>query len=381
MRRAPVDDDENMDSLLDTLMNVVGILIIVLVVTQMGVGDAVKRIGETMKVDPAMLQQTEEELLEKDRQQDRLETLVEDLQQVDEGKITKRLEELLQQNAERQKELDQLTAELQAKLDENEKNTQLEAEIQENKALLEKLRQEILTAQEEEARLNALLDETRPRQEMPAIEVNLPNPRPAPPEAEQILFVCSNNKLYPLNAKPFQQEGQEIGLKVIRSERLELHVPVTDSQKIFWLKDPKKFLQVFNEHAPTDRYFRAELVAAGSSPRLVFHPLEDAGETQRSINRASSRFRKQLKAVDASSFYIRFNVCADSFDVYAAARPIISRIGLLAGWEPQATEWKHTVGLGGTIRFGPPPKPKPKPKTPPPTPKPAKPKKPVNVID
>ena len=83
MRRAPVDDDENMDSLLDTLMNVVGILIIVLVVTQLGVGDAVKRIGETLAVDPATLRQAEEELVSFDRQRDRLKVSAQDQQQVD----------------------------------------------------------------------------------------------------------------------------------------------------------------------------------------------------------------------------------------------------------------------------------------------------------
>jgi len=379
MRRAPVEDDENMDSLLDTLMNVVGILIIVLVVTQLGVGEAVKRIGETMAVDPAMLQRTEEELAASNRQRDKLDALAQDLQQVDEGQIAGRLEELLRKNAERQKEVDQQTAELKAKQEKAAENAQLLAEIEENKELLDKLRKEILASQEEEARLNALLDKTRPRRELPAIKVNLPNPRPAPPGAEQILFVCSNNKLYPLNAVPFQLKGRELGLNVIQSQRLEFYLPISESQKIFYLKDPKAFLRVFNENSPTDRYFRTELVAAGGTPRLVFHPLENAGETDRSIKRASSRFRKQLNAVDASSYYIRFQVCADSFDVYATARPIISRIGLLAGWEPQAADWHYTVNLGGTIRFGPPPQPQPKPTKPPP--QPAKPKKPVNVID
>ena len=263
------------------------------------------------------------------------------------SKIERRLEELQRQKEERQKELEQLTTELQAKQAKVAKNEKLEAEIQENKALLDKLRKEILAAQEEEARLNAMLEKTRPRQQLPPIEVNLPNPRPAPPGASQLLFICSNNKLYPLNTETFQIEGRELGLKVIRSERLELHVPVSESQKIFYLKAPEKFLKMFNERPPTDRYFRAELVAAGSTPRLVFHPLEDAGETDRSINRASSRFRKRLKSVDASSYYIRFNVCADSFDVYATARPIISRIGLLAGWEPQPTDWRYAANQIG----------------------------------
>jgi len=380
MRRTYVEDDESMDSLLDTLMNVVGILIIVLVVTQLGVGEAVQRIGKTMAVDPATLQQTEEELVVADRQRDSLDAMVQDLQQVDEGQITQRLEDLVRQLSERQKELDQLTAKLQTKQVQAAENKKLALEIQENKALLDKLRKEILAVQEEEARLKAILDETRPRQELPPIEVNLPNPRPAPANAKPILLICSHDKLYPLNTEQFQIEGRELGLKVIQSARLELHLPVNESQKVYYLKDPKEFLRLFNKRPPTDRYFRTELIASGSSPRLIFHPLADAGETERSINRSSSRFRKQLKAVDASSYYIRLNVCSDSFDVYVMARRIISRVGLLAGWEPQAADWQYATNLGGAIRFGPPPKPQPKPTAPPKTTK-TPPAKPVNVID
>ena len=43
-RRAKASVGSSLDSLLDTMTNVVGILVIMLVVTQLGVGDAVKRI-------------------------------------------------------------------------------------------------------------------------------------------------------------------------------------------------------------------------------------------------------------------------------------------------------------------------------------------------
>jgi hypothetical protein len=78
-------------------------------------------------------------------------------------------------------------------------------------------------------------------------------------------------------------------------------------------------------------------------------------------------------------FYIRFYVCADSFDIYVTTRRIVSDMGLLAGWDPQGATWRYTTHMGGSMRLGPLPKPAPKPKTPPgPAPKP---KKPANVID
>ena len=41
----------SLDSLLDTMTNVVGILVILLVVTQLGMDDAVRRIGEATELE------------------------------------------------------------------------------------------------------------------------------------------------------------------------------------------------------------------------------------------------------------------------------------------------------------------------------------------
>ena len=69
MRRKPDDDDAGaMDSLLDTMTNVVGILVIVLVVTQLGVGDAVQRISESIKVDPEQLKENQAKIADLDQQ-------------------------------------------------------------------------------------------------------------------------------------------------------------------------------------------------------------------------------------------------------------------------------------------------------------------------
>ena len=51
-RRKKGNAGGSLDSLLDTMTNVVGILVIVLVVTQLGVGDAVNRIGNNIEINP-----------------------------------------------------------------------------------------------------------------------------------------------------------------------------------------------------------------------------------------------------------------------------------------------------------------------------------------
>ena len=74
MRRRRTEDEGSLDSLLDTMTNVVGILVIVLVVTQLGVGEAVKRIGKS--IDVATLAAAEEKLIEVERENTRLTRVV-----------------------------------------------------------------------------------------------------------------------------------------------------------------------------------------------------------------------------------------------------------------------------------------------------------------
>ena len=52
MKRKKKESGASLDSLLDTLTNVVGILVILLSVTQLGVGEAVQKIAESDAVRP-----------------------------------------------------------------------------------------------------------------------------------------------------------------------------------------------------------------------------------------------------------------------------------------------------------------------------------------
>jgi DNA repair exonuclease SbcCD ATPase subunit len=183
-RREAAQDEDSMDSLLDTMMNVVGILIIVLVVTQLGVGGAVERIGETIAVDPQMLAEAQKKLAELEKLRERLEAALLNTVPVDDQDYDKRLAELREQISLRQQQLDQLL--VQQKTDEDEQ-TKAQAiavavtkQMDEDKGAREKLQKDITTAQDQEARLKAMLADTSPRGQAPPVQITLPNPRPAP---------------------------------------------------------------------------------------------------------------------------------------------------------------------------------------------------------
>lgn len=370
-RRREDDDGGALDSLLDTMTNVVGILIIVLVVTQLGVGDAVKRITENIKFDPAKFAKAEQDLKSLEQERDTLLAAKATSTPTDSADQENRLEELLRQIAEQQKLLDQL------KQDQKEEEEQLASakllaaqarkKIEENekrKQQREKLQGELSTAAKEIARLEALLDDTPMPKAPPPKVVHLPNPRSAPKDAKARTFICTHNKVYPLPPGPaLEQIRKQFQLRAVAVARKQYRTfnPTTG-------EGTERFLQEFNKqpfrNEYWDEYWDVKLANYSSTPFLVFEPRENGGETERIITGSKSRFQRALRQINPNQYFLRFDVCADSFDIYVTTRRIVTKMGLLAGWEPRSVGWKYVTKLGGELRFGPPPKPAPPPKTP-----------------
>jgi len=381
-RRPKEDDDGSMDSLLDTMMNVVGILVLVLVVTQLGVGDAVERITEKAKIDPEALAEKQEELASIKDERDALLAAMEESVDVttDAEEQKKQLEELRRQVAEKEKllaQLEQKQKEEEAKLAEIKRNMAAAAaakkKIEDNKQEREKLQTELSTTLKEIARLEAVLADTPERQVNAPKVISLPNPRPAPKDAKQLIFLCSENKVYPIPAGPpldqIRKAAEAQALQVAMRQRRTFN-PVTG-------EGTDRFLEDFNKKPLRNDYFEVKLYNSGSYPRLQFHPRENGGETEKVVKAPKSKFQRALGMIDRSKYYIRFYVCTDSFDIYVTTRRIVSDKGLSAGWLPQGNGYKWSTSLGGKLQFGPRPKPGPPPKTPPkPRPKPS-----GNVID
>jgi len=385
MGRRPKEEDEgSMDSLLDTMMNVVGILVLVLVVTQLGVGDAVERITEKAKIDPQALEEKTKELESIKDERDALLAAMEDPMDVptDAEERKKQLEELRRKVAEKEKllaQLEQKQKEEEAKLAEIKRNmaaaTAAKKQIEDNKKEREKLQTELSTTLKELARLEAVLADTPERQVNPPKEITLPNPRPAPKDAKQLIFLCSENKVYPIPTGPALEQtrkaAQAYAGQVVGKLRRTFN-PVTG-------EGTDRFVQEFNKWPllRKNEYFEVELYNSGSYPRLRFNPKENGGETEKVVKAPKSKFQRALGMIDRSKYYIRFYVCTDSFDIYVTTRRIVTEKGLSAGWQPQNKGWKYVTSLGGDLQFGPRPKPPPPPKTPPkPRPKPS-----GNVLD
>lgn len=374
MRQRPAEDDGSLDSLLDTMTNVVGILVIVLVVTQLGVKQAVKRIGEM--VDPKIVAATEEELERANSRREELLSLVENVSAPTVEDPAAELRRLEQQIAEARKKLESSEQEALARSEQLEEQTKSIEELNERE---KEIREKLEAALARKAEVEALLEETPPRDpEGDALEakvVNLPNPRPAPKDAGPAMVHCRDEKLYLLNLEDIRKTAQAQAEQIIVSRRLD-----RDPEQGI---DPEKFIAAFNANKIVTDYFRVGMTARGRQPWLVFERREDRGHPLSILRRRSSRYQEALQTLDPEKFYIQFLVWPDSFEIYLEARNIAAEHGLLAGWNPETSTDEYQVPLGGPLALGPPPAPQPTPPTPTPpnpNPQPERPK-PVDTID
>ncbi|MEE2825747.1 MAG: hypothetical protein VYE64_03880 [Planctomycetota bacterium] len=356
------DDDQGaMDSLLDTMTNVVGILVIVLVVTQLGVGDAVQRIGEKLEVEPAELEQKKRELADLRAQQDRLKQEFQDLPPTKSEDVTDQLKRLQVDLDQKTLALKNLRQKNRQSADEMARQKKEQEEESKKRAQLEK---ELQSSLAEVASLRARLEETPERVVPPARELRLPNPRPAPKGAAAVTLICTDSRVYPLSFGPIQKEARSRAESLLRTRRKALYKEA--GQGI----DPEEFVKAFSRSPLRNDYYDVQMRAgADGYPKLVLNPRKTAGVREKLLTNKSSKFQKDLRELDPQKFYIRFLVTSDSYETYLIARSVAQSYGFAAGWQPQGPEWKFTGNMGGEIRLGPPrPEPPPgqKPAAPPP---------------
>ncbi len=374
----------SLDSLLDTMTNVVGILVILLVVTQLGVRDAVDRITSDKQVSPedlaaakaeARSAESERVALETRLQQERL-ALERQVKAVTSGNLQEQLDILGGQIRMNRDEI----ARLQKKLTEEEqKHQQIIEDAEELAKQFEerekKLTEQLTAAEEQISKLKALLDDTPLREAPPAKVVHLPNPRPAPEGATPLQFVCREGKIYYWNREEMRKTAQQRAELMVRQRGLG--------------SDPKvgveavKLIGPFNSVRPiiNDDWFMVQLAADGRIPRVVFERKRNGGETLADLANPRSQFRRGLQTVDPNKHYLRFTVWPDSFDVYLEARSIAAERGLAAGWDMSSATGELSIPLGGSLRLGPEPPPNPNPKpNDPPKPQPDR-EVPVDTID
>ena len=343
-----------LDSLMDTTTNVVGILVIVLVITQLGVSSAVNRIRSSLP------EVSVEELEKQKNETNDLRAMAAKMSEgTDAIESQVAIDESLVESAKAT--IEKLSAELaviELAISQAERANLLVEGLAES---AKDLQAQLAAALQEEAALKAKLA-AAPTAPAPAPkEVNLPNPRSAPKGASALVVFCTGNR-----ALALPQEGlQNLAEARIR----QLRLPMDKDGAV----DGSKLVEYFERVDVGNRQFRLRVRLYNFVPYLVFEPRAMAGDTIEAMHKGESSVGVELHRADAKKQFARFLVWSDSFDAYAQARVIADQAKLPAGWEPMLPNQVYQVSLAGVVKVQRPPPPPPPPKDPPPPPPPVKP--------
>lgn len=350
MGRRRDDFNGSFDSLVDTMTNVVGQLVLILAIMQIDIAGAIQSV---QGIDPSATVEKLEKLRQSVRvTKSELDKAKAALAGGDPEKLTKELEELsLQLQAA---ETPNIIIKDPA-LDPEELRRQLQVLGERTK----EAQTQLTAANVRVETLRARLSESKVVKEVPAKIVQLPNPRPAPSGLAQVLFVCKNGRV----ALADQDAAIKHAVEVIKRKA------ETAKERC----DCPKAVTAFDQEEIGNEFLRLRIRVINQTPHLVIEPRADGGTTLEQMRKPSSAFRQQLATLNPNKQYARFLVWPDSYEVYLEARRFCDRAKVAAGWHPHDANAEWIISLAGHYHcdgYKPPP-------PPPPQPKPAKPEKPA----
>lgn len=404
-----------MDALMDALTNVVGILLLILIVSSLGISAAVKKVVENLP------EVSQEELEAMRVSRDNTLKNLQELQQTHSNTI---------QNLPTEEEAKALSAELENFEEDNselaEKTSDIEewmAKVEAETTKQEEFTEKVSVADARNRELAAILAQTPEVEVKAAKEIAMPNPRVADQESSAFYLICKFNRLYFVgdpydhafrirdvieqNFTDLVYSGNAIGsytyqvkdtskadsgaLEPLReryrlSRRDREALAAWDALKPVWknregvaAREASIVDRIFgtNEEAELAvskfRYDMAKLTAffgdgkfgpkdfkyhivpgAGDRIKLALEPKPEGGWSPEEFMAAGSPFEQYCKQALASRrvlFY--YYVAPDSFDTYLQARAKSEEFRVPAGWTvwDQDTIEPKAVPVQETIRY------------------------------
>ncbi len=331
-RKHREEDELPFVALMDTMTNVVGVLIIVLVMVGLGIATTVKRvlselppvtveefadlkkqIDETPKT-PATPESVEKEIKEK---ADKLKKATEELSTID---LTKEKQNVKFIN------LDDL-------------NKQIESAKQQRdyeKAKLDKLFADV-------TQLQKSLADIPEYKAPPPKYVRIPNPRPVPANAVRENFLLAKGRVYYLNDRAFLDVVQKEFDKNRAAFLAPNHPKVTSKTppaSIHHSKD--RVMNYFSKAKIGDRNLQLSLLPLPNAPvfNVQLTPVETGGEGISDIKNPASVFQRAMRKFKSEpNKVVWLYVFKDSVETYLAAREIADVVGVPVGWQIYAQDF------------------------------------------
>lgn len=358
-RKSQDSEGLNLDSLMDTVTNVVGVLMIVLIMVSLNIAVSVNKIlSELPPVEVTELERLKKEVAATVPKEDPLQ--VEEDAKTKESEIKKVTEELATLDISFSKQKVKMID-----LDD------LSKQIEERKKLRDTQKADVEKLLAEVDRLKALLDTTPVYAPPPATVVKLPNPRPMPEKAVLRRFLVANGRVLYLNDEEFMKM---VITEIEKNQKLLINsqVPVKDKDgKVIMVTergklvprtktilDQKKIAALFEKLRIATREIKLELVVSPNSSRIPMKltPLPEAGETAAEMKNPASVFQRAMRKFKTEpDSVVWFLVFKDSLDTYLVARDIADQAAVPAGWEIYGANFFQRSVIPFEVDYTPPP--------------------------
>lgn len=323
-RRRRTSDTGSLDSLLDTMFNVVGFLVLVMIFTQLSVQTAVQNITQKVLELPDI---SVKDLEVKEAEAEELREIVEKYKRLAQMRqLQMKQDEATKEQIEKEiaalKELVRMNPVLEA---ETKKIEQL---VRERKEEMKKQQDALAEAMRQLELAKAMLDDTPAREVLPASTVSLPDPRVAPEGYTEKKIIIREGKVWPQREDDLFEAAKRLASQVRKIRE--------DDENTGGL-DPEIFFKVFEQRGPKtpDILLVPSIIGQDKNRiRLTYTRREDGGLSISEINETGSRYRKELVDAKQSRNYIRFYVYNDgeSFSTYLTAREVVDEYDIPAGW-------------------------------------------------
>jgi len=303
-RRRGQSISENLDSLLDTMANVVGVLVVLLAVTQLTVNDAMKRIRVFASEEGQAIA----------RERDALE------------QRGAALEETELDRAQELATLDRQLRALRAWPDAAKAPTsaaEATTLAASRAAAVRSLESAVATKRQKLSALQVRVADRKLEADADHVDLRLPDPRPAPPDANRVVLLSRYQRvLYP-DLDELEQE---------RNREIREWVAVTGESLVGL--GARALAEHFRTNDFGNQWMRWRILELRDNPfvRLEWRS-QQAGDDLDALRSAESQLRDLLSGLDPKHHYLRFWVWSDSFEEYLAARRVAEDEGFSVGWE------------------------------------------------
>ena len=332
----------NMDVMMDSMTNVVGVLLLILIIVQIQISTAVETIETVLKnVTKQDLQRLETKIAEQNKDIDNV-----------------NVDELNQQYEEAMGDVDeaQMRVNLYTSKDETKRAGLIDVreliEMKFDKTSEKEVEQNIFEdLSREKQRLAAALAKT-PLPKLPdGVDIIVPAGLPLPKGYKIIKVMCIYNRLYFIQDGDYKKMAENM---MERRMATLIHTNYTDPKgRKITVYDHVKSHKLLSSIATnlnagnTDFSIISLRRDYESRLRIDIRPDKTGGMTLEDLKPRDNQLRKQVLALKRDPKNVMwFYVYKDSLDVYFAARDVCQAIGIPQGWE-----YYRWTGMAPTLKF------------------------------